>query len=89
MVTAVFDRACGGKAAAAAHLAKHDIDTRPIFSPLSSIAAYAGSQDALRAARTNAVAYAIGENGINLPSALNLSRSQVERVCAAVRAFAG
>jgi perosamine synthetase len=87
MVTAILDPACGGKAAAAAHLAKHDIDTRPIFSPLSSVAAYAGSEEALRAERTNAVAYAIGENGINLPSALNLSRSQVERVCAALRAF--
>ena len=88
MVTAVFDPAWGGKEAAAAHLAKHDIDTRPIFSPLSSLPAYAGSEQARRAARNNVVSYAVGDNGINLPSALNLSQSQVQRVCTALRAFA-
>jgi perosamine synthetase len=88
MVTAVFDPAWGGKEAVAAHLAKQSIDTRPMFSPLSSLPAYAGQESARRAARENTVSYAIAGHGVNLPSALNLSRSQVERVCATLRTLA-
>jgi perosamine synthetase len=87
MVTAVFDGRWGGKEAVAAHLARENIDTRPMFSPLSSLPAYAGYENARSAARENTVSYAIGGNGLNLPSALNLSPSQVERVCSALRAF--
>jgi perosamine synthetase len=89
MVTALFDAAWGGKEAVAAHLSKQQIDTRPMFSPLSSLPAYAGSDQARSAARQNAVSYAIGGNGVNLPSALNLSHSQVQRVCSVLRALAG
>jgi perosamine synthetase len=88
MVTAVFDPSWGGKEAVAAHLSRHSIHTRPMFSPLSSLPAYASYEQARSAARINKVSYAIGPNGINLPSALSLSQAQVARVCAALKKFA-
>jgi perosamine synthetase len=88
MVTALLDPAWGGKEAMGAHLSRLGIDTRPMFSPLSSLPAYAASDQARSARRRNVVSYAIGGNGINLPSALNLSQSQVLRVCSALRDFA-
>jgi perosamine synthetase len=88
MVTVLMDPGWGGKEAVAAELAKRNIDTRPMFSPLSSLPAYAASEQARSAARRNVVSYAIGGNGINLPSALNLSHSQAQQVCSALRALA-
>jgi perosamine synthetase len=62
-------------------LSDDGIDTRPFFYPLSSLPAYADSPQAGMASRRNPVAYDIGERGINLPSALSLTRDQVEFVC--------
>ena len=64
MVTAIFDPAWGGKDAIGAHFSKHNIDTRPIFSPLSSLPAYAAFESARAARRKNSVSYRVGPNGL-------------------------
>ena len=70
------------------HFDKYEIETRPFFHPLSSLPAFAGAPDAADARSRNVHAYDLSPRGINLPSALNLSRSQVERVCHVLRALA-
>ncbi len=61
------------------------IDTRPFFSPLSSLPAYHDQPQALAARARNAVSYQLSPRGINLPSALNLQRGDVRHVCAELR----
>jgi perosamine synthetase len=61
------------------------IDTRPFFSPLSSIPAFRDTAQAEAARVRNVVAYELTPFGINLPSALNLSREDVGRVCETLR----
>lgn len=87
MVTAVLDPAWGGKDSVGKRLAEQGIDTRPIFSPLSSLPAYGNLGSAIAAQRRNVIAYRLGPNGLNLPSALNLTQEQVERVCVALAAL--
>jgi perosamine synthetase len=60
-------------------------DTRPFFSPLSSIPAYADSEQAARARERNVHARALSGTGINLPSGLNLTGDDVGYVCRALR----
>lgn len=67
-------------------LAAEGIDCRPFFHPLSSLPAYAGTPQAEAARSRNPVSYALSPYGINLPSALNLTRDQVRRVGVTVRA---
>jgi len=82
MVTAVVDAWWGvTKERLMVTLSDDGIDTRPFFYPLSSLPAYAESPQAGVAAKRNPVAYEICERGINLPSAMNLTRDQVEFVC--------
>jgi len=66
-------------------LAADDIDSRPFFFPLTSIPAYAsfGGETAWRA--QNPVAYRLSAQGVNLPSALNLTAAEVHRVCEALK----
>ena len=66
-------------------LAERGIDSRPIFSPLSSLKAYADSPDTARAREVNVNAYRLGPYGINLPSALKLTEADVEQVCEALK----
>lgn len=61
------------------------IDTRPFFHPLSSLPAYAESSHAGEARKRNLVAYDLAPRGLNLPSALTLTESDVARVADAVR----
>lgn len=61
------------------------IDCRPFFHPLSSLPAYAAHASARGAAERNPVSYRVSPWGINLPSGLNLTQAQVERVCGALR----
>jgi perosamine synthetase len=58
-------------------LAQEGIATRPFFHPLSSIPAYSDTPQAAAAASRNRVAYAISPYGLNLPSALALTRDDV------------
>jgi len=86
MNTVVFDRGTGVRAdMVAAAMAAENIATRPFFSPLSSLLAYATSPDAARAADSNLVSYDLAERAINLPSGLTLTEAQVDRVCSVLR----
>lgn len=57
------------------------IDTRPVFRPLSSLPAYADQPQAAIARDRNTVAYRVSPYGLNLPSALSLGESDIDRVC--------
>ncbi len=85
MVTALFPARCGPKFSIIDRLSMAGIDSRPIFSPLSSLPAYAGLPSAREAKIRNSVAYSVGPRGVNLPSALNLDEATVDRVCDAVQ----
>jgi perosamine synthetase len=65
-------------------LAEKGIDSRPFFYPLSSLPAYEGTPAARRAREENRVAYALSPYGVNLPSGLELTESQVSYVCECV-----
>lgn len=78
MVTAIVDRHFGlGKRELMERLDERNIDARPFFHPLSSIPAYADTEEARVARERNVVSYEISPYGINLPSALELTREQV------------
>lgn len=78
MVTAIVDRHFGlGKRELVERLDERNIDARPFFHPLSSIPAYADTEEARVARERNVVSYEISPYGINLPSALELTREQV------------
>ena len=62
-------------------LAQRGIDSRPFFYPLSSLPAYA-RPDAEPV--HNPVSHRLSRTGVNLPSALNLTRNQVGEVARAV-----
>ncbi|MGY2874542.1 perosamine synthetase [Marmoricola sp. URHA0025 HA25] len=62
-------------------LANVGVDTRPLFRPLSSLAAYADEEQASIAQARNHVAYRVSPYGLNLPSALSLTETDVDRVC--------
>jgi perosamine synthetase len=82
MVTVILDATLGiEKEPLMAKLKERGIASRPFFYPLSSLPAYAGQAEAERARQRNRVSYALSPWGVNLPSALSLSREQVRRVC--------
>jgi perosamine synthetase len=88
MVTVVLDPKYGlDKNALMKGLADRGIDTRPFFAPLSSQKAYSGTATSDYAARHNTVAYAISSHAINLPSALCLTKEQVDYVCEQFKAL--
>ena len=68
-----------------AALDKEGIDSRPMFHPLSSLPAYDGQAEALAARTRKEVSYRLSPWGINLPSAMNLTREQVQRVADTLR----
>jgi len=72
------------KQEAAARLDATGLDTRPFFSPLSSLLAYSHLANGEWQQR-NPVAYRIGWRGINLPSSLKLTEDDVEFVCRKLR----
>jgi len=81
MVTAILDRKRGlDKTRVIATLAERSISCRPIFAPLSSLPAFANHPSRAPAQAANAVSYALGPYGINLPSALNLDEDTVRYV---------
>lgn len=86
MVTLVLDPMLEwpkGKLMAA--LDAEGIDSRPMFHPLSSLPAYDAQVEAAVARKRNAVSYRLSPWGINLPSAMNLTREQVQRVAETLR----
>ncbi|MDE2681619.1 MAG: DegT/DnrJ/EryC1/StrS family aminotransferase, partial [Verrucomicrobiota bacterium] len=81
MVTAVLDPMLEWpKEKLMAALDVEGIDSRPMFHPLSSLPAYDGQAQAAVARKRNAVSYRLSPWGINLPSAMNLTRDQVQCV---------
>jgi len=50
------------------------IDSRPVFSPMSSLPMFDKRTE-------NPISYRIGSSAINLPSGHNLKESQIERIC--------
>jgi len=86
MITAVWSRELGiEKRALMDALHERGVDSRPFFHPLSSLPAYSATPEAEAARRRNKVSYEIAPCGINLPSALNLTRDQVSYVCEQLR----
>ena len=86
MTTAVIDESLGlDKDQMIGWLAARGIDARPFFHPLSTLPAYSGTVEAHAARRRNRTALSLGPRGINLPSALSLTRAQVARAAAAFR----
>lgn len=86
MVTAIFDRSLGlAKEDVMSELYGQGIDCRPFFHPLSSLPAYQGRPEAEQARRRNEVSYDLSPRGVNLPSALSLTRKDVDRVCHALK----
>lgn len=82
MASIVWDqRFAFGKAELAAKLRQRGIDTRPFFSALSTIPAYAGRFPQ----RNNQNALRISDSGINLPSSLSLSEDDADFVCKQLR----
>jgi perosamine synthetase len=85
MVTVLLDNALGvDRDGLIKALSEEKIDCRPFFHPLSSLPAYQHFDQAARAQRRNRVSYDLGPRGLNLPSALTLTRDQVKYVCRAL-----
>lgn len=84
MVTAIFDEVLGlTKKDVMARLEDRNIDSRPFFSPLSSLKAYA-DLDHQNAQLRNPVSYQLGTYGVNLPSGYNLTKEDVGYICGAL-----
>lgn len=62
-------------------LASSGIDTRPFFSPLSSLKAYQDPSSARCGPGANSISYGLADRGINLPSSLSITEDQVHYVC--------
>ena len=73
------------KLEAMARLQALGLPARPFFYPLSSLPAYAAYAEG--AAERSPRAYDICARGINLPGALILTESQIDRVCDGVRSI--
>ncbi len=82
MVTAVIDEGFDlPKVRLMESFAAQGIDARPFFYPLSSLPAYGFLGGEGKWLRKNPIAYRLSPQAINLPSALNITREDVVRVC--------
>jgi perosamine synthetase len=70
-------------------LSAHGMDTRPFFSPLSSLGAYKNLPGIENYRQKNPVSYMLRDCGINFPSSLSLVESEVEAICTQVRKIFG
>jgi len=61
------------------------IDCRPFFRPLSSLPAYAHTEQAQQARQRNTISYQLSPYGINLPCGMNMTEEKVGYVCAALK----
>jgi perosamine synthetase len=88
MVTALIDQGYGlNKEDLIDAFGKKGIDCRPFFYPLSSLPAYAKTEQAEIAQKTNRSAYRISPYAVNLPSALSLTRDKVAHVCGCLKSI--
>lgn len=85
MVTVVLDPGLGfDKFALMAALEKRNIDSRPFFSPLSTLPVFAERLRACRFVGPNDAGHAIAKFGVNLPSGYNMDEQLVDTVCEAL-----
>ncbi|MEL6476487.1 MAG: DegT/DnrJ/EryC1/StrS family aminotransferase [Pseudomonadota bacterium] len=85
MVTIVPDPALGlDKFALQAALKALNVDTRPFFSPLSSLGAFAEAPEATRLVTPQDRGRPVAAAGLNLPSGYHMTEAKVEQVCAAL-----
>jgi perosamine synthetase len=81
MTTAIFDNSIQmTKFEIIKKLKEHNISTRPFFDPLSSLKAYSNYQDVARARQCNKHAYSVSSRGVNLPSAANLLKANINDI---------
>ena len=86
MTTVMLDSALGiTKEELIPRMRARGIDVRPFFYPLSMIPAFRNTPEAAHARSRNKVAQGLSPYGINLPSALNLDRASVTKVCSELR----
>jgi perosamine synthetase len=86
MVTSVLDPALGfDKYELMAAFDKRNIDTRPFFSPLSSLPAFENRPEAKRMVTPQDKGRTVAAHSINLPSGYNMTEEKVDLVCRAFR----
>jgi perosamine synthetase len=86
MVTAVPDRSFGlDKFALMAAFTERNIDTRPFFSQLSSLPAFAGRPNAKRFVSPLDKGVHVSTHGINLPSGYHMDEARVDLVSRALK----
>ncbi len=86
MVTVIMDPAHGlNKFDLMAHLREDNIDSRPFFSQLSTIPAFADRPEARRFLPPEPAGSAMAEYGVNLPSGYDTTEEHVERVVASLK----
>lgn len=86
MVTLILDSHLRiGKETLVTALRDRGVDARPFFHPLSELPAFRNTPQAEIAHSRNLISYAISPYGINLPSALSLTREDVQKVCSILR----
>jgi perosamine synthetase len=87
MVTVIVDQRYGKeKRELMSRMSDKGIDCRPIFSPLSSLPAFAEHPEAPAARARNAVSYELGARGLNLPSGFNVDEATANLVAGALKA---
>jgi perosamine synthetase len=90
MTTVMLDPALGfKKQEIIQRMAKSKISCRPFFHPLSTIPAFSQSEQAKRARVENTVAIDLSPYGVNLPSAMNLTKENVVTVCERLKNIIG
>jgi perosamine synthetase len=86
MVTAILDPSLGlDKFAVMAEFDKRNIDSRPFFSRLSSLPAFADRPAAKRFVTPTDRGARMANYGVNLPSGYNMTEDLVDLVCGALR----
>ena len=86
MVTAILDPSLGlDKFAVMAAFDRRNIDSRPFFSRLSTLPAFAERFDAKRFVTPADRGARIADFGVNLPSGYNMTEGLVDIVCGALR----
>lgn len=86
MVTVVLDPTLGlDKFALMAELDKRNIDSRPFFTPLSTLPAFDERPAAKRFVTPRDAGHRIAAHGVNLPSGYNMTEEKADIVASAVR----
>ena len=86
MVTVIIDKSFGiDKFALMDEFRKRNIDTRPFFSPLSSLPAFADRPESSTLMPAQSVGAEIARYGVNLPSGYHVDRDTVRVVCDALK----